>query len=288
MLVCTYEYDAWGNLTSVKNANGAEITSQNHIAFLNPIRYRGYYFDSEIGMYYLQSRYYDPSIGRFINADGYITTGQGVLSYNMFAYCLNNPVMLSDPSGKKCIFDYIEEIYALMQGICNGKILPYASADEAALAFSNKYYSSSLYIRHEYGTYIYSITYKGITTYAYSTPVVGEPHRIIYGPFKAPSGLEIVAFAHTHPNSSWFSPDDMDNSNYFNVNTYVVGPDLMLRCYVKHSGIDIKGNEIETISPIALTIEQKNALIDKYRVSWDNHVSEGCEFNCASIAWPTP
>jgi hypothetical protein len=51
-------------------------------------------------MYYLQSRYYDPSIGRFINADGYITTGQGVLSYNMFAYCLNNPVMYSDSSGE--------------------------------------------------------------------------------------------------------------------------------------------------------------------------------------------
>ena len=99
MLVCTYEYDAWGNLTFARDSAGNIITSQNHIAFLNPIRYRGYYFDNEIGMYYLQSRYYDQSIGRFINADGYITTGQGVLSYNMLAYCLNNPVMMVDNNG---------------------------------------------------------------------------------------------------------------------------------------------------------------------------------------------
>ena len=114
VLVCTYEYDAWGNLTFARDSAGNIITSQNHIAFLNPIRYRGYYFDNEIGMYYLQSRYYDPDTGRFINADGYITTGQGVLSYNMFAYCLNNPVMLSDPSG-----EYSEEIgqVAVLVGI---------------------------------------------------------------------------------------------------------------------------------------------------------------------------
>ena len=59
---------------------------------MNPIRYRGYYYDSEIGMYYLQSRYYNPQVGRFINADGYVSTGQDVTGYNMFAYCSNNPV----------------------------------------------------------------------------------------------------------------------------------------------------------------------------------------------------
>ena len=50
-------------------------------------------------MYYLQSRYYNPAVGRFLNADGYITTGQGVLSYNMFAYCGNNPTNRADPTG---------------------------------------------------------------------------------------------------------------------------------------------------------------------------------------------
>ena len=94
-----YEYDAWGNVLTIKNASGNDITDKNHIANINPIRYRGYYYDTETKWYYLQSRYYNPEVGRFLNADGYITTGQGVLSYNMFAYCGNNPIMFSDPSG---------------------------------------------------------------------------------------------------------------------------------------------------------------------------------------------
>ena len=71
----------------------------NHIANVNPIRYRGYYYDTESGLYYLKSRYYDPVTCRFINADGYISTGQGLLSTNMFAYCGNNPVNHTDSSG---------------------------------------------------------------------------------------------------------------------------------------------------------------------------------------------
>ena len=69
------------------------------MAVLNPIRYRGYFYDTETGFYYLNSRYYDPEIGRFINADGYVSTGQSFLGYNMFAYCNNNPVNLVDTSG---------------------------------------------------------------------------------------------------------------------------------------------------------------------------------------------
>ena len=69
------------------------------LADKNPLRYRGYVFDTETGFYYCQSRYYDPCLGRFINADGYVSTGQGFLGHNMFAYCGNNPVMYYDPSG---------------------------------------------------------------------------------------------------------------------------------------------------------------------------------------------
>ncbi len=65
----------------------------------NPLGYRGYVMDAGTGLYYLQSRYYDPEIGRFINADGYTSTGQGLLSNNMFAYCLNNPAAFVDGSG---------------------------------------------------------------------------------------------------------------------------------------------------------------------------------------------
>ena len=75
------------------------MTGNPIIGLLNPIRYRGYYYDIETGLYYLQTRYYDPETGRFINADGFLSTGQGVLGYNMYAYCMNNPVILYDPTG---------------------------------------------------------------------------------------------------------------------------------------------------------------------------------------------
>ena len=66
-----YEYDAWGNVISITDNNGNAITNPNHIGNLNPFRYRGYYQDTETGLYYLMSRYYDTITHRFINADGY-------------------------------------------------------------------------------------------------------------------------------------------------------------------------------------------------------------------------
>ena len=98
-IVCRYTYDAWGNVISVKDANGTSITSATHIANLNPIRYRGYYYDTETKLYYLQTRYYNPEWGRFLNADSLFVAGAGLVSSNMFAYCGNNPVMFADPSG---------------------------------------------------------------------------------------------------------------------------------------------------------------------------------------------
>ena len=94
-----YTYDVWGNKLAVTNASGVAITSQTDIANIQPFRYRGYYYDYESGFYYLQSRYYDPVTHRFINADGLVSTGTGVLGYNMFAYCENNPVNHMDKNG---------------------------------------------------------------------------------------------------------------------------------------------------------------------------------------------
>ena len=94
-IVASYTYGAWGSSISVKNYT----TNGVNIAEINPIRYRCYYYDDETLFYYLNSRYYDPGICRFINADGYVTTGQGVTSFNMFAYCGNNPVNMADPTG---------------------------------------------------------------------------------------------------------------------------------------------------------------------------------------------
>jgi RHS repeat-associated protein len=88
-IVAEYTYDSWGNILS---ATGTQ-------ASVNPFRYRGYYYDEETGFYYLQSRYYDPEIGRFINADGVISTGQSIIGFNMFAYCNNNPINHVDAAG---------------------------------------------------------------------------------------------------------------------------------------------------------------------------------------------
>lgn len=102
-LVAEYKYDAWGN-HRIYSGEGLDITENatynNSVAKVNPFRYRGYYYDAETGLYYLNSRYYDPSIGRFINADdiSYIQP-MDVNGLNLFAYCGNNPVMYIDPDG---------------------------------------------------------------------------------------------------------------------------------------------------------------------------------------------
>ena len=94
-----YDYDSWGYV----NEDGS-------LSEINPLRYRGYYYDTETGFYYLQSRYYDPTLGRFINADSYASTGQGFLGFNMFAYCNNNPVNADDPTGHS--MDWTREAYS--------------------------------------------------------------------------------------------------------------------------------------------------------------------------------
>ena len=84
-----YIYSPWGEV----------ISAEGDLAEINPLRYRGYYYDSETGFYYLRSRYYDPENHRFINADSYASTGQGFLGVNMFAYANNNPIIFGDAAG---------------------------------------------------------------------------------------------------------------------------------------------------------------------------------------------
>jgi len=86
---------------SVKDANGNEITDPNNIGLINPYLYRSYRYDRETGLYYLQSRYYSPVFGRYLNCD-YTTldAGAGLLGTNMYLYCANNPINMSDPTGK--------------------------------------------------------------------------------------------------------------------------------------------------------------------------------------------
>ncbi|MCL2798213.1 MAG: RHS repeat-associated core domain-containing protein [Firmicutes bacterium] len=116
-----YVYDAWGNhkafegdssLTIYDSLNGVIAGYESHIGNLNPFRYRGYYFDVETGLYYLLSRYYDPQVGRFINADAVDYANPGILSgLNLYAYCGNNPVMRTDPKGKHWYFLWIDNLF---------------------------------------------------------------------------------------------------------------------------------------------------------------------------------
>ncbi len=102
--IVSYQYDPWGKVLSV---DGSEAST---IGQLNPIRYRGYYYDTETGFYYLQSRCYDPTTRRFLNADKVVNNGVGILGTNMFAYCINNPVNMFDNEGVAP--EYINEQYA--------------------------------------------------------------------------------------------------------------------------------------------------------------------------------
>lgn len=98
--IITYEYDSWGKLISIKDEQGNDITNDtNSIGYKNPYRYRGYRYDNETDLYYLQSRYYEPEIGRFISADDLLATSCGVLEHNMYVYCNNNPINQMDSSG---------------------------------------------------------------------------------------------------------------------------------------------------------------------------------------------
>ena len=94
-VVARYSYDAWGKCTVESDASGVDIAN------INPFRYRSYYYDFEIGMYYLQSRYYDPEVGRFINADNATLVTMSMLpnGYGLFTYCCNNPIYNIDLAG---------------------------------------------------------------------------------------------------------------------------------------------------------------------------------------------
>ena len=91
--VVSYTYDAWGNQQPISGSLATTIGEEN------PFRYRGYYFDTETGLYYLNSRYYDSVTGRFINADGLVSASSTLLGTNMYAYCENNPINNSDIDG---------------------------------------------------------------------------------------------------------------------------------------------------------------------------------------------
>lgn len=113
--VVYYTYDAWGYLIGVTGSQA------NSLGVLNPIRYRSYYYDTETGYYYLQSRYYDPLWGRFINADEYITVSNEIQDTNLFIYASDNPIRFVDYNGKassvNSMLSFVEKILKLFYPI---------------------------------------------------------------------------------------------------------------------------------------------------------------------------
>lgn len=129
-VVGSYTYDPWG-----------KVIADGTMAEINPIRYRSYYYDSETQLYYLQSRYYDPELGRFVNADGLVSTGQGLIGNNMFAYCLNNPTNTVDPTGTigwEIIIPIIIGLIPLLSG-CEDNTESYGAAGAYEYSSSPKY-----------------------------------------------------------------------------------------------------------------------------------------------------
>ncbi|WP_346938613.1 RHS repeat-associated core domain-containing protein [uncultured Clostridium sp.] len=126
--VVSYTYDTWGKLIS--------ITGDKALGEKNPYRYRGYRYDIETGYYYLQSRYYNPEIGRFINADALGGNVGALLSHNIFAYCNNNPVIAKDPSGFRPIYTQGKETAAMRDA-------SYEAMAKAASSISNRLSSIS-------------------------------------------------------------------------------------------------------------------------------------------------
>ena len=107
VLQAEYVYSPWGEI----------ISAEGDLAEINPLRYRGYYYDSETGFYYLQSRYYDPQNRRFINADIYVSTGSSdAVSCNMFAYCNNNPIANIDESGESLLAIFVGVAFCAVVG----------------------------------------------------------------------------------------------------------------------------------------------------------------------------
>lgn len=133
-LKARYEYDAWGNVISITDKNGSAVSGSTHIGNLNPFRYRGYYYDSETGLYYLMSRYYDPVTHRFINADGCFEAGTNILDSNMSAYCGNNPICRIDSMGNEWESDSDEIADILLDLLYAGLAVAIGSKKQASIA----------------------------------------------------------------------------------------------------------------------------------------------------------
>ena len=163
-VVVEYSYDPWGNILAVTGTLASTLGADN------PFRYRGYYYDTESCFYYLNSRYYDAKVCRFVNADSYVSTGQGLLGHNMYAYCLNSPTNYQDSTGGIAITTIIL-IGSIIAGVAAATYTAVSSYEEtgevdiistAVSGFSvfAFFYTAGLSI---YGFYVDYCYYRGYT-----------------------------------------------------------------------------------------------------------------------------
>ena len=138
-----YAYDAWGNI----------IAMQGDLAELNPLRYRGYVYDQETGFYYVSSRYYDPAIGRFINADSIIgIIGGSVKGYNLFAYCFNNPVNMDDQYGS-----WPQWIKDTFKWVAKNVVKPIVNTVQNVLSKADATYSAGINVSGTPSAFIFNL-----------------------------------------------------------------------------------------------------------------------------------
>jgi len=264
-LVAEYRYDAYGNPVMILDGNGNDVSNNYaHIANINPIRYRGYYYDIESGFYYLNSRYYDPVVGRFINADGQLNTSLGVLGCNMYAYCLNNPVNMIDFSGNKPgdLFDTYEDAAIDFGKYINEKSISenreYASyiyevKVDATITFINPgLFGDSLIARlwrALFGDELYVSFKTKVTKYTYSEPVRGGERDVVGAALWGCLFVSNkVAFVHSHGaykadlghGNNIFSPQDKGWANHLDIPIYVATPSGWMRKYDPTTGKDTK------------------------------------------------
>ena len=257
-VVANYEYDAWGNI----------LLQSGEMASINPLRYRGYYYDTETGFYYLQSRYYDPANRRFINADSYSSTGQGFVGTNMFAYCNNCPIAYYDPSGRAA--NPGANTSAINDGVtCTGgsvevlSVTLYNTELDAIVGFAEKYMIVSQMRHSEIGGYVYRLSTNGREHYYYGTISAGAEFKMrIFAPGmwvdeNLSDNSTAVAMVHTHPAkgglATLFSDDDISARQYYipDGNSYIATLDYEIYIFDRERQVQ-QGIFVTRFTPNAL------------------------------------
>ncbi|HAX02803.1 MAG: hypothetical protein A2Y45_05175 [Tenericutes bacterium GWC2_34_14] len=216
-IIVEYQYDAWGNIISKVDNSGFNLSA------INAYTYRGYRYDSEINLYYLNSRYYDPEIGRFISSDGILGQKGNIQSTNMFNYCANNPIIYFDPDGDFPILIIVGIVAGLFllksdsKTPVNNEIKNNIekgaykeSIEEVVVDWAIKYSSITASDHRERGAFILSTEYNGkmyyYADYTYKGYYSTCANAFFWGYiFRSDN---IVGFIHSHtaypqPDGSW-------------------------------------------------------------------------------------